>query len=112
MRLCATLSRPVQPSLCAWAFISPAARTVPVRAARSRLEGKGEARDRGGPRHEHGVAVAAGAGDGGRALGQCEEADRFGSRMEQLYAVERAAHASGAPQIAGDVDPKAVGRFF
>ena len=41
------------------------------------------------------------------ALGQRYEADRLA--IEHLDAVERRAHAPAAPQIAVDVDPKAVG---
>ena len=50
--------------------------------------------------------------DVGGALGQRYEADRLAGRIEHLDAVERGAHAPTAPQIAVDVDPKAVGGFF
>ena len=68
--------------------------------------------DRVARRHEQPVAVAAAEADVGSALGQRDEADRLAGRIEHLDAVERRAHAPAAPQIAVDVDPKAVGRFF
>jgi hypothetical protein len=60
-------------------------------------------------RHEQPVAVAAAEADVGGALGQRYEADRLAGGIEHLDAVERGAHAPAAPQIAVDVDPKAVG---
>src|SRR5947208_15317111 len=68
--------------------------------------------DRVARRHEQPVAVAAAEADVGGAFGQRYEADRLARRIEHLDAVERRAHAPAAPQIAVDVDPKAVRRFF
>src|SRR3981189_2264094 len=68
--------------------------------------------DRVARRHEQPVAGGAAEAHVGGALGQLYEADRLAGRIEHLDAVERRAHAPAAPQIAVDVDPKAVGRFF
>src|SRR6478752_8336423 len=68
--------------------------------------------DRVARRHEQPVAIAAAEADVGGALGQRYEADRLAGRIENLHAVERRAHAPATPQIAVDVDPKPVGRFF
>src|SRR5262245_60859915 len=62
--------------------------------------------------HEQPVAVAYAEADVSGAFGQRNEADRLAGRIEYLDAVERRAHAPAAPQVAVDVDPKSVRRFF
>src|SRR5262245_15570715 len=60
-------------------------------------------------RHEQPVALDAAEADIGGALGQCDEADGFAGRVENLHAVLlRATHAPAAPQIAVDVASEAV----
>src|SRR5262249_48252521 len=89
---------------CDWRFCdrSPSRRALRVHVERI---------ERMARRHEQPVALDAAEADIGGALGQCDEADGFAGRVENLHAVLlRATHAPAAPQIAVDVAAEAVRR--
>jgi hypothetical protein len=61
--------------------------------------------------HEQAVALDAAEADVGATLGQGDEADWLGRRVEHLDAVLLlVAHAPAAPQVAVDIEAEAVGR--